>query len=347
MMNKKGFTLIELIAVIVILSLIALIVFPAINSVIKDSKEKAYNEQIASIVKAAKQFSYEHSEVLPAEIEDATSTLQLTCLTSGCTLENGKKVNGGYINEDELIDPRNTSKTLDGVVEIKYNSNRYDYNYKENNAVTAKNTTGNWLKKNASNKAVLKANNNTYKGTSAGNYINFSGSTWRILKINNDNTIKIIKNTPAIKLAYDNNGVVDFEKSSINTYLNNTYYNSLSQKDYIKPTTQCIGPGDNACKEKFTANIGLLTTEEYVNASSDTNCSITNPSACVNGNFLVTTEPEYTMNYNGNQVITINNGTLVSVNPNTILSIRPVVTLKEGTKITGGSGSDTNPYLIG
>jgi len=346
MTNKKGFTLIELIAVIVILSLIALIVFPAVNSVIKDSKEKAYKEQISSIIKAAKQFSYENAEVLPAEVDGATYNLELTCLTVGCTI-NGKHINGGYINEDEIIDPRNTSQTLNGVIEIKYVSNRYDYTYKENKAVATKNSAGTWLLKNASNKAVLEANENTYKGKTVGNYINFSGSTCRILKINDDNTITIVKNTPATKLAFDSNSTMNFEKSLVNTYLNNTYYNSLSQKNYIKPTSLCIGASENVCGKTYTANIGLLTTEEYINASNDINCSITNTSACVNGNFLVTTEPEYTMNYNENGVLAINNGTLMPVNPNTVLSIRPVVTLKEDTKITGGDGSSSNPYLIG
>ena len=346
MMNKKGFTLIELIAVIVILALIALIVFPSINSVIKDSKEKAYNEQIATIIKATKQLSYEHSNILPAEIDNSEVSVKLDCLITGCEI-NGKQIKGGYINDDDIKDPRNTNKNLNGFVKITYNKNQYHYEYKENSAASTKNTVGQTLLKKVSNKAVLKANDNIYKGTSAGNYINFSGSTWRILKINGDNTITIVKNTPAIKLAYDNSGVVAFDKSSINTYLNNTYYNSLSQKNYIKPVIQCIGPWEKACSQTYTANVGLLSTEEYINASNDQNCSITNHSVCANGNFLAISETEYTMNHNGNGVVAINNGLLTTVNPNTVLSIRPVVTLKDSVKITGGEGSSTNPYLIG
>ena len=39
---KKGFTLVELITVLIILAVIGLIVFPTVNSTIKESKEKAY-----------------------------------------------------------------------------------------------------------------------------------------------------------------------------------------------------------------------------------------------------------------------------------------------------------------
>ncbi len=53
-MNKKGFTLIELMGIIIILSLISLLVIPTIDKSIKLFKENAYNNQIANIKLAAK-----------------------------------------------------------------------------------------------------------------------------------------------------------------------------------------------------------------------------------------------------------------------------------------------------
>ena len=50
---KKGFTLVELIAVIVLLSLIALFTFPSVNKTIKDRKEALYNVQIDNIKASA------------------------------------------------------------------------------------------------------------------------------------------------------------------------------------------------------------------------------------------------------------------------------------------------------
>lgn len=54
MKNNNGFTLVELIAVITILAVIALITVPTVNRVIDNSKQKAYEKQVDTIIKAAK-----------------------------------------------------------------------------------------------------------------------------------------------------------------------------------------------------------------------------------------------------------------------------------------------------
>ena len=52
-MKKKGFTLVELLAILVILSMIAIIVYPNITHSIKEAKEELSSTQIASIKDAA------------------------------------------------------------------------------------------------------------------------------------------------------------------------------------------------------------------------------------------------------------------------------------------------------
>ena len=53
-MKKKGFTLVELLAVIVILAVIAVIATPAVLNIIEDSKKSAAEASARSIVGAAK-----------------------------------------------------------------------------------------------------------------------------------------------------------------------------------------------------------------------------------------------------------------------------------------------------
>ena len=52
-MKKKGFTLIELIAVIVIMGLLLLIVLPATTRLMKENENKKYDEYYNLIEKAA------------------------------------------------------------------------------------------------------------------------------------------------------------------------------------------------------------------------------------------------------------------------------------------------------
>lgn|SRR5574344_1894863 len=53
-MNKKGFTLIEVLAVITIIAVLGLITIPIVSRSIEKSKKKAYRETINSIIEAAK-----------------------------------------------------------------------------------------------------------------------------------------------------------------------------------------------------------------------------------------------------------------------------------------------------
>ena len=63
-MNKKGFTLVELLAVITILAVTSMIVFPTIGEVINDAKESAYEEQILEIEKASEKWATDYVNLM-------------------------------------------------------------------------------------------------------------------------------------------------------------------------------------------------------------------------------------------------------------------------------------------
>ncbi len=64
---KKGFTLVELIGVIIILGVIALITYPIIDKSIKNSKEQALERIIDNIEEAAYSYSVEHDIGYPTK----------------------------------------------------------------------------------------------------------------------------------------------------------------------------------------------------------------------------------------------------------------------------------------
>ena len=118
-MNKKekGFTLVEIIGVIVLMGLVITIGSTTINNIKNVSREKLYNEQINRLVSVSKTWAIENTDKMPSAIGDMYQV----------RIE--KLVEEGYLKSNEIIDVRDNSK-INGCVEIAHNSmNNYDYNY--------------------------------------------------------------------------------------------------------------------------------------------------------------------------------------------------------------------------
>ena len=112
-MNKKGFTLVELLTVIILLSLIALITTPVIIGVLGSSKQNLQTEQYKIIEKAAERWGMENLNKLP---------------NSGSCYINMGELQSYLSNSENIKDPK-TGKTLDGVVKITKTGNQYKYEY--------------------------------------------------------------------------------------------------------------------------------------------------------------------------------------------------------------------------
>lgn len=120
---KKGFTLIEVLAILVILSVIGAIVVPTINKSINDSKQKAYDSQVEIIIAAAKKWAISNNEMLP--IDGNVYKLSLVTLISEQYITNSE--NG------KLKNPKDSKDYMDGCVYISYSEtyNQYLYEYRE------------------------------------------------------------------------------------------------------------------------------------------------------------------------------------------------------------------------
>ncbi len=70
-MKKKGFTLVELIGVLVVLGLIGLIAIPTVNSSLKKYKQSLYDDAIKNIEQAAKNWGADNIGKLPNAIDSS------------------------------------------------------------------------------------------------------------------------------------------------------------------------------------------------------------------------------------------------------------------------------------
>ena len=106
---KKGFTLVELIVVIVLLSLISIFTFPSINKVINERKEKLYNIQVENIKASAE--SYINKNNLFSTNDKVIVTL-CELKQSGFTDENIKDPRTGLLISDNsmVIALKNTNE---------------------------------------------------------------------------------------------------------------------------------------------------------------------------------------------------------------------------------------------
>ena len=127
-MNKKGFTLAELLAVVAILAIIILVAVPTFNKYVFNSKEEYYKTLESSVRTAGMEYMSENSMFLPQQIGYYSTVSKETLFASGII----EKVTDSEGNECERVD----------VVVKKNKDNNYSYetclkcgNYKSDTAI--------------------------------------------------------------------------------------------------------------------------------------------------------------------------------------------------------------------
>ena len=215
-----------------------------------------------------------------------------------------------------------------------------------------------------------------FTGANPNNYVTFNGETagWRIISVGCDGTIKIMKTAninTSYTLVWDTSNSNHWERpATLNTYLNGTYFNSLSNEaqSQIVASDFSIGAvtynnndlADQVNDENSTTwngKIALPTVSEYLRTNSNSNCKTfslydSNYSTCKNTTWMFnyyswTLSPSsgsargrvFYLNLVGN-VYYSNVG-------NTNYVVRPAITLSSEVQITGGDGSQSNPYTLG
>jgi len=448
MKGKNGFTLVELLAVIVILGLLMVIIAPKITNTLNESEKKTNMASAQNLVKAA-EYKIANNEVKGIKentIIDYSNNTNTNYLDySGAKPEIGKvqiRFNGAIAMSVKFGDYCYT-KGFDSeeIITTSYNVQTCGSNADVfmNYEIPQITQSGDGLYESTTEYGRL-----IYRGSNPDNYItlkeNNVDTTYRIVSYETDGTIKVVRNEKLEEnRSYDNNttrnnsnntfctlqnaenngnrgcnvwgnmnntyyngktlgqqfyykyydsiwkksggiGTVT-QDSSLNTYLNTTWINTLDFKDNIIVHEFNVGgiyyyrnypTGDKGIKKekeeegiyKWYGKIALLNITEYVESSTNQNCtnvwsnfagnpqnSSTNSGPCQDNNYNLKGYYQRSLTpYLGNTFETWFFGDetykyCADSSAYVQLANRPAFYLKSSTKL-GGSGTSTNPYYI-
>ena len=122
--RKKGFTLIEIMAIIILLSVISIIIYPVINNTISKSEDDLYDQQIEELVRLSNAWVAGNAiDLVPKE-----------GFTYDLTFE--ELATQGYIVEKDIINPK-TGEVFPGCMKVTYNSVDSNYNVSYDEACEA------------------------------------------------------------------------------------------------------------------------------------------------------------------------------------------------------------------
>jgi len=132
-MNNKGFTLVEILAVIAIIGILAIMITPGVFSMRESVLESAYENKIAQIEAAARDYGTEHITELKSPVQyvyDNSKQGSSDCIyrTVNFLINNGYlKASNSYAEEGvdntDFTDPR-TNESMNGrSVCIRFDNN--------------------------------------------------------------------------------------------------------------------------------------------------------------------------------------------------------------------------------
>lgn len=129
-MNKKGFTFIELLAVIVLISVVLLIAVPTIRYADKKFHKKSYNTKSELILNAAKEYGDDYKEIIMHSSGSMYTDPSTNDTYPSVTITIRDLLNNGYVTKDndiktnDILDPRDDSSMLDKTITIYIKNNR-------------------------------------------------------------------------------------------------------------------------------------------------------------------------------------------------------------------------------
>lgn len=119
-MNKKGFTLTELLGVIIILAIIAIIAFPSVLGLLNSSQNETDEAMQNFAITAARNYVNDNMDSYPKALEGQTKTYS--------NLKIQTLLDEGYISSTTISSEKNC-EMLNDEIKITSDSVKYSYEY--------------------------------------------------------------------------------------------------------------------------------------------------------------------------------------------------------------------------
>ena len=309
MKNKNAFTLVELLAVIVILAIILVIAVPKISDTIKNSKIASFESSAKTIAAQAEKKKMEN------EILDNSNPITCKNLV--------KLSNSDYISCSVYFDSNNNAlvtlygsgkfeglQIIDGTKdsakaeEIKAPIYGNAVNYV--NGLYAYDASSNGLERDTTSDYNIR-----YVGGTPNNYVEFNGEAWRIIGVFGSN-LKLVRDDILTTYSFDNKnksqgidtdyGTSDWTKSYLREFLNDYYYDGK--------TITCHSDSATSSVEGLTAKHETITCPDINKINTTAKSMIQNTTWTLGGTAYKTSSAPYET-YSVNQLYQKERGTEV------------------------------------
>lgn len=221
-------------------------------------------------------------------------------------------------------------------------------------------------------------NSYVFRGEKVDNYVQFGETLWRIVKLdNNKNAYLITEKYAEYSAPWDDRyntelkykaGINNYSSSRVKEFLEKVYDENeedlriftATERAKLSSFDVCTGKRDTTSNTNNNSiecqttekdqKLGLLTISDYINASVDPNCVGAGSVSCQNYNYLVSKYKWWTATPVANTSAYVyaitGDGTIKKSSCIDYNYVRPVIKLSSRTMITGGDGTENNPYII-
>ncbi len=326
--NARGFTLIEMLGVIVIMGLIMIVVFPTMSKMIRGNDDEKYNNYYDLVEEAAYAYATTRTDKLGTSRDVGCTNVALNTL-----------IDEGYVQEFDGDDECTTG--VNGVV-IRNNKGSLSVNF----SLTCGERTGG---KNDANECkpyeakevitlktkldtTIPTGNKAKDGTTVfitggNNYVWYSGKMWRAVSYSNStDVVKLVTANPITSIYYNSSKQSSYTGSDVETWLNNDFLLSLKdQQSFLVNSSWKLND-----KATIKSRIGLLTTSEFEKVKS----------------WYGTGIKTWLLTEGSNQKSKYSPDITSELPSDSLLGVRPAITLLPDILVEGGSGTEASPYII-